>query len=76
MPQPELPGVNVTGTVSMVAKLTIAGGRVTHVEISQFRGTSDRKAQRLLAGAVEAAVREYACVGDAVAQQEFVFNIN
>lgn len=76
MPQPELPGVDVTGTVSMLAKLTIAGGRVRAVEISQFRGAADRRAQRLLAGAVEAAARQYQCTGDAVAVQEFVFNIN
>ena len=76
MPQPELPGVNVTGTISMQAKITIQGGRVANVEIAQFRGTSDRKAQRLLAAAVESAVREYQCTGDAQAVQEFVFNIN
>ena len=76
MPIPELPGVNITGRVSMTAKMTISSGRVTSVEVSQIRGTTDRKAQRLLASAVESAVREYACTGDAVALQEFVFNIN
>jgi protein TonB len=76
MPQPELPGVNVTGTISMVAKMTITGGHVTQVEVSQISGTRDRRAQRLLAAAVEDAVRRYACSGDAVAVQEFVFNIN
>ncbi len=76
MPQPELPSLNFTGTVSMLAKLTVQGGRVANVEISQIRGTTDRKAQRLLAAAVESAIREYACAGDAVAVQEFVFNIN
>ncbi len=75
-PAPELPGVNITGTISMLAKITIQGGRVTNVEVSQIRGTSDRKAQRLLASAVESAVREYQCSGDAQAVQEFVFNIN
>ncbi|CAG1017498.1 hypothetical protein BURC_02151 [Burkholderiaceae bacterium] len=76
MPQPELPAVEVTGTVSMLAKLTIVGGRVRAVEVSQFRGASDRRSQRLLAGAVEAAARQYHCSGDVVAVQEFVFNIN
>jgi protein TonB len=76
MPQPDLPGVNITGQVSMLAKMTISGGRVSNVEITQIRGTSDRKAQRALAAAVEAAIREYACTGDAQAVQEFVFNIN
>jgi hypothetical protein len=76
MPQPELPGVNITGQVSMLAKMTISGGRVTNVEVTQFRGTSDRKAQRALAAAVESAIREYVCTGDAQAVQEFVFNIN
>lgn len=76
MPTPEIPGVNVTGTISMTAKMNISGGRVTSVEVSQFRGTTDRRAQRALANAVEAAVRGYACTGDAVAVQEFVFNIN
>jgi protein TonB len=75
-PPPDLPGVNITGTISMLAKITIQGGRVTNVEVSQIRGTSDRKAQRLLAAAVESAVREYQCSGDAQAVQEFVFNIN
>ena len=76
MPTPEIPGVNVTGTISMTARMTIAGGRVTSVEVSQFRGTTDRRAQRALAHAVESAIREYSCTGDAIAVQEFVFNIN
>jgi protein TonB len=75
MPQPDLPGVNITGTISMVAKMTIAGGRVTHVEVSQIRGTTDRRAQRALAAAVEDAVRSYTCTGDAAAVQEFAFII-
>jgi hypothetical protein len=76
MPQPELPPVDVTGTVSMLAKLTIAGGRVRAVEVSPLRGSSDRRSQRLLSAAIEAAARQYHCSGDAVAVQEFVFNIN
>jgi len=76
MPQPELPGLNISGQISMTAKISIQGGKVASVEVGHFRGTSDRKAQRLLAQAVESAVREYQCAGDAQAVQEFVFNIN
>lgn len=76
MPQPELPGLNITGQVTMVAKISIQGGKVASVEIGQVRGTNDRKAQRLLTQAVESAIREYQCAGDAQAVQEFVFNIN
>jgi hypothetical protein len=76
MPPPEIPGVNISGTIRMTAKITIASGRVTGVEVSNIRGTTDRRAQRALSHAVESAVREYACTGDAVAAQEFVFNIN
>ena len=76
MPPPEIPGVNINGTIRMTAKITISGGRVTGVEVSNIRGTTDRRAQRALSHAVESAVREYTCSGDAVAAQEFVFNIN
>ena len=75
MPQPELPSLNFTGQVSMVAKISIQGGKVGAVEVSQIRGAPDRKAQRLLVQAVESAIREYQCAGDAQAAQEFVFNI-
>lgn len=76
MPQPELPGLNISGQISMVAKISIQGGKVAGVEVGQIRGTNDRKAQRLLVQAVESAIREYQCAGDAQAMQEFVFNIN
>jgi len=76
MPPPELPAVNAVGTVSMLATLTIVGGRVNAVEVSQIRGTNDRKSQRALVAAVQEAARRYACSGDAVAVQEFLFNIN
>ena len=75
MPQPELPSLTITGQVTMVAKITLQGGKVTGVEVGQFRGAPDRKSQRLLAQAVESAIREYQCAGDAQAVQEFVFNI-
>jgi len=75
MPQPELPSLNFTGQVKMVAKIIIQGGKVAGVEVGQIRGTTDRKAQRLLTQAVESAIREYQCAGDALAAQEFVFNI-
>ena len=76
MPPPELPAVNAVGTVSMLATLTIVAGRVSAVEVSQIRGTNDRKSQRALVAAVQEAARRYACSGDTVAVQEFVFNIN
>jgi len=75
MPQPELPSLNFSGQVTMVAKIGIQGGKVTTVEVGQIRGAPDRKAQRLLTQAVESAIREYQCAGDAQAAQEFVFNI-
>lgn len=75
MPQPELPALNISGQVTMIAKISIQGGKVTGVEVGQFRGTTDRRAQRLLTQAVESAIREYQCAGDAQAAQEFVFNI-
>jgi protein TonB len=76
MPPPEIPGVNISGTIRMTAKITISGGRVTAVEVSNIRGTTDRRAQKALAEAVKSAVRDYSCTGNAYAAQEFVFNIN
>ncbi|MEO8153057.1 MAG: energy transducer TonB [Rhizobacter sp.] len=76
MSTPDLPGLSITGRVTMLATVAVKGGQVTSVEVSNIRGTTDRRAQRALAAAVETALREYVCPGDWPAlTQEFVFNI-
>jgi protein TonB len=77
MPQPELPGVNVSGKITMVGTIAVRGGKVVSVQVSNIKGTSDRRAQRALAESVETAMRQYVCPGDWPAlTQEFLFNIN
>jgi protein TonB len=76
MSAPELPGLNITGRVTMLGTIAVKGGQVTSVEVSNIRGTTDRRAQRALVAAVDSAMREYVCPGDWPAlTQEFVFNI-
>ncbi len=77
MPPPEVPGLNVTGRMTLLGTIAVKGGVVVNVEISNIRGISDRRAQRALAAAVETALREYVCPGDWPAlTQEFTFTIN
>ncbi|MFZ2651716.1 MAG: hypothetical protein WA210_16585, partial [Burkholderiaceae bacterium] len=79
MPQPEVPGVDFTGRISLTARATIKGGKVIEADIvpNSISGTRDRKIQRAFAGAVTAAMLQYTCVGDnVVVEQQFAFTIN
>jgi protein TonB len=77
MTAPEVPGLNITGRVTMLGTIAVKSGVVVSVEVTNIRGISDRRAQRALAQAVETAMREYVCPGDWPAlTQEFTFNIN
>jgi len=79
MVQPEVPAVNVPVQANITVSYTIQGGKVTKMDIvrSSIRGTNDRKVQRAIMNAIEAATQEYVCPGDFTnIQQEFVFNIN
>ena len=71
MVQPTMPRKALqTGTGgSVTARATIKGGKVVEVEIlkSQPHGLFD--------SAVKEAMAQYACTGDHVADQEFVFNV-
>ena len=71
MVQPTMPRKALqTGTGgSVTARATIKGGKVVEVEIlkSHPRGLFD--------SAVKEAMLQYACAGDHVADQEFVFNV-
>ncbi len=83
--KPEVPGVDFTGTISLLAKITIKGGKVAGVEVPSetIKGTRDRKIQRAFANAVTASIMQYSCTTDTggagdsiIATQEFSFTIN
>jgi protein TonB len=76
--QPDVPGVSMPVQATILVSYTIQGGKVTKMDVirSSIR-PNDRKVQRLLLAAIEAATQEYVCPGDFTnIQQEFVFNIN
>lgn len=79
MPQPEVPGVNWSGQATFNVKATLKNGRVVSpIEVlsASMQGGHDRKVQRALIGAIEAAMSSYECTGnDIQIQQEFVFKI-
>ncbi len=74
MTKPEMPALNWSGTASYKATFTVKGGRVADVTFTALRGANDRKAERALKNAIQAALSEYTCT-DAVLEQEFVFNM-
>jgi periplasmic protein TonB len=74
--RPEAPAVAADGRATAVVSYTIQAGKVTKVDVIRysFPGASDRKIQRAIIGAIEAAAAEYVCPGDHVGvQQEFNF---
>jgi protein TonB len=74
---PEPPAVPAEGRATVLVSYTIQAGKVTKMDVVRysFPGTNDRRVQRAIVGAIEAAAREYVCSGDHVGvQQEFVFN--
>ncbi len=79
MPVPEVPGVNWSGEATFNVKATLKHGKVAfpiEVVSADMRGGRDRKAQRSLISAIEAAMAGYECTGnDIEIQQEFVFRI-
>ena len=79
MPQPEVPGVDFTGKITLTARATIKGNKITEAEViaASITGTRDRKIQRAFANAVTSAMLAYTCVGDnIVVEQPFAFTIN
>lgn len=77
MGKPELPSINWSGEALYKAVATVKQGRVTSVEVAALRGGVDRKAQRQLIQAIEAALRDtYECPGDHVFEQEFQFKVD
>ena len=79
MPQPEVPGVDFTGKISLTARATIKGGKIVEADIvpNSIVGTRDRKIQRAFSNAVTSAMLQYTCVGDnIVVEQQFAFTIN
>ena len=79
MPQPEVPGVDFTGKITMTARATIKGNKITDAEVIQtsITGTRDRKIQRAFSNAVTAAMLQYTCAGDnIIVEQPFAFTIN
>jgi periplasmic protein TonB len=78
MPKPELPGTTFSGKLLLKARATIAGNKIVQVEIlpGSFRGSGDRKIQRLFGAAVTEAMLAYTCTGDGVVvEQEFAFTL-
>ena len=74
MAKPEMPALNWSGTASYKATFTVKGGKVADVTFTALRGANDRKAERALKNAIQAALTEYQCT-DAILEQEFVFNM-
>lgn len=74
MAKPEMPALNWSGTASYKATFTVKGGKVAEVTFATLRGANDRKAERALKNAIQAALSEYTCT-DAILEQEFVFNM-
>ncbi|HEY1395606.1 MAG TPA: hypothetical protein VF536_05815, partial [Roseateles sp.] len=74
MAKPEMPALNWSGTASYKATFTVKGGKVADVSFTALRGANDRKAERALKNAIQAALTEYQCT-DAILEQEFVFNM-
>jgi protein TonB len=74
---PEPPAVAAEGRATVVVSYTIQAGKVTKIDVIRyaFPGATDRRIQRTLVSAIEAAAAQYVCNGDHVGvQQEFVFN--
>ena len=79
MPQPEVPGIDFTGKITMTARATIKGNKIVDAEVlpASITGTRDRKIQRAFASAVTSAMLQYTCVGDnIIVEQPFAFTIN
>ena len=79
MPQPEVPGVDFTGKISLTARATIKGNKIVEADIvpNSIVGTRDRKIQRAFANAVTSAMLQYTCLGEnIVVEQQFAFTIN
>ena len=78
MPHPDVPAVDFVGKISLMARATINGNKITKAEIvaGSFTGTADRKIQRAFANAVASAMLSYTCTGNnLVVEQPFLFNI-
>jgi protein TonB len=79
MPQPEIPGVDFQGRITLTARATIKGNKIVDAEVipASITGTRDRKVQRAFSSAVTSAMLQYTCVGDGiVVEQPFAFTIN
>ena len=79
MPQPEVPGVDFTGKITLTARATIKGNKIVDAEVipTSITGTRDRKIQRAFSSAVMSAMLQYTCVGDnIIVEQPFAFTIN
>lgn len=79
MPQPEVPGVDFTGKITLTARATIKGNKIIDAEVlpASITGTRDRKIQRAFSNAVTTAMLQYTCAGDnIIVEQPFAFTIN
>ena len=79
MPQPEVPGVDFTGKITLTARATIKGNKIVDAEVitTSITGTRDRKIQRAFSSAVTSAMLQYTCIGDnIIVEQPFAFTIN
>lgn len=78
MPPPDVPGVDFVGKITLTARATISGNKITKVDIvpGSFTGTRDRKVQRAITAAVTDAMMAYTCTGDnIIVEQPFGFTI-
>lgn len=77
VPQPKVSNVEWRGHAAYQAKAQVQDGRVVGmVEITSLKGGVDRRAQRMLAQAIDAAVRRATCQpGEHVFEQRFDFDL-
>ncbi|ALV07778.1 hypothetical protein [Roseateles depolymerans] len=77
MGKPEMPALNWSGQASYKATFNVKNGRVVDVQFTTLRGANDRKAERAMKNAIQAALTEtYECPGDMLLEQEFVFSMD
>jgi protein TonB len=77
VPRPDVSNVEWRGQAAYLAKAHVKDGRITGLtEITSLQGGVDRRAQRVLTQAIDAALRRATCqAGDHVFEQRFDFDL-
>jgi len=76
VPEPKASPTQWQGVAAYQAKASVKDGRVTAIEIRSLKGGVDRKTQRMLAQAIDSAMRAARCQpGDYEFEQRFDFDL-